>query len=480
MAIITEEQEPDSPKRQNISEPPKPTSSSSQNPKPQTENPFAFWFYFTVTVSLITLLFSFHSFLSPEDPKSWFLSLPGSLRQHYSNGRIIKVQTGPNQSPIEVFFVEHGASVAENVVIVHGLGLSSYSYRDMIRSLGSKGVRVVAIDLPGNGFSDKSKVEIVEGEVGVLGRLRQAYDLIQEKGVFWAFDQMVETGRAPYEEIESQLLKRKSVKVIELSSEEMGKVLGQVIEALGLASVHLVLHDSALNMGASWILDNSRSVRSVTLIDTGLRSALPLWALDIPVIREVILGFSFAYSRLIGMCCTKEIGSSELEAHRVLLKGRGGRKAVVGMGKRLNYSFDVAEWGALDGIKDMPMQLLWSSHWSNEWTEEGRRVAEALPQAKFIAHSSGRWPQGNATDELAETIAQFISSLPKSVRQVEEEPIPEHIQKMLDEAKATDHHHDHHDHHHPGNGGHGHHGSHAHPQAGGYMDAYGLGHGWGS
>ena len=58
------------------------------------------------------------------------------------------------------------------------------------------------------------------------------------------------------------------------------------------------------------------------------------------------------------------------------------------------------------------------------------------------------------------------------MRKVEEEPIPEHIQKMLDEAKNSDHHHHH------GHGGHEHHDDHAHVHGAGYMDAYGLGQGW--
>jgi len=60
-------------------------------------------------------------------------------------------------------------------------------------------------------------------------------------------------------------------------------------------------------------------------------------------------------------------------------------------------------------------------------------------------------------------------SLPKTVRKVEQEPpIPDHIQKMFDEAKSDD--------------DHGH--SHGHDRLGeaqiheaGYTDAYGLGHG---
>ncbi|MCI26006.1 protein AUXIN RESPONSE 4-like, partial [Trifolium medium] len=37
----------------------------------------------------------------------------------------------------------------------------------------------------------------------------------------------------------------------------------------------------------------------------------------------------------------------------------------------------------------MPMQLIWSSDWSEEWIREGNRVAGNLPQAKFVTHSGG-------------------------------------------------------------------------------------------
>ncbi|KAE8686636.1 Protein AUXIN RESPONSE 4 [Hibiscus syriacus] len=476
MAIITEEVEPESPKEnQKIPKNPTPEPSKS-TPKPtintQTQNPFAFWFYFTFGISLITFLFVSFSSLSPQDPKSWFLSLPYPLRLHYSNGRIIKVQTSPNQSPIEVFVSENGQlSSSENVMVVHGLGLSSYSYREMIKVLGSKGVHVIALDLPGNGFSDKSRVEVEEGTNGILGRFKEVYSLIQEKGVFWAFDQMVETGELPYEEIKSRVLVKKSVNVIEIGSEEMGSVMGQVIGTMGLAPVHLVLHDSAFLMAANWISENSRFIRSITLIDTGLKPALPTWVLNIPVVNEIVLRFSFVYARFINLCCTKGINQSELEAHRYLLKGWEARKAVVGIEKKLNHSFNVEEWGGLDGIKGMPMQVLWSNDWSDEWSKEGKRIAEALPGAKFVTHFGGRWPQESIAGEVAENVAQFVTSLPKTVRQVEEEPIPEHIQKMFDEAKDSDRHHHHHHHH-----GHGH----DHDHAAGFMDAYGLGHTWDS
>ncbi|CAH2047090.1 unnamed protein product, partial [Thlaspi arvense] len=464
MAIITEEEE----ESKTLVPPQKKSDSAMTNhhkPQSQSQNPFPFWFYFTLVSSLATLIFvSLSLFASPNDPRSWFLSLPPALRQHYSEGRTIKVQVNPDESLIEVFVAESGSIQPEKVIIVHGLGLSSYAFREMIQSLGSRGIHGVAIDLPGNGFSDKSMV-VVGGdkEIGFVARLKEVYGLIQEKGVFWAFDQMIETGDLPYEEImKLQNSKRRSLKAIELGSEETARVLGQVIDTLGLSPVHLVLHDSALGLASNWVSENSPNVRSITLIDSSISPALPLWVLNVPVIREVLLGFSFGFKKLVSFRCSKEMTLSQIEAHRVLLKGRNGREAVVGSLKKLNHSFDMAQWGNSDAINGIPMQVIWSREGSKEWTEEGQCVAKGLPKAKFVTHSGSRWPQESKSGELADYIADFVSLLPKSNRRVSEEPIPENVQKMLDEAKGGDHdrHHDH---------------GHAHA---GYTDAYGLGEEW--
>ena len=83
--------------------------------------------------------------------------------------------------------------------------------------------------------------------------------------------------------------------------------------------------------------------------------------------------------------------------------------------------------------------------------------------------------QDDTSSELAEKINSLISSLPKTEKIVDDEPLPEHIQKKLDEAKAGG------NHHHQGHGSHNHHDGHIHDDGAhaGYMDAYGLGHGHG-
>ncbi|KAK6915575.1 Alpha/beta hydrolase fold-1 [Dillenia turbinata] len=482
MANITEEQQKDDPPP--ISKPN--TLNVTKNPisTSHSPNPFAFWAYFTLSVSLITFLFvSLSSLITPQEPKSWFLSLPSNLRLHYSKGRIIKVQTNPNSSPIEVFTIEDGPRNSEHVFLVHGLGCSSFSFNKVVGSLGSSGIHAVAVDLPGSGFSDKSTlVEEDHWWGGVFGRFKDVYDDINEKGLFWGFDQLIENGYMPYEDNKIRVSRpRKVVRPLSLGPEEMGWVLGQVIDSMKLGQVHLVLHDSALGMSAYWVAENSEKVRSVTVLDSALREpAFPLWILEVPVIREFVLGLSFVYNRVVNICCAKSLSNSVAEAYRVLLSGRNGRESIVGTGKKLNFSFDVAEWAGSQGLNDVPIQVLWSSGWSKEWTEEGHRVAKAIPRAKFVGHAGGRWPQEDSSDELAEKIAQFVSSLPRTIHEVKEEPLPEHIQRMFDEANAGDHHHHHHHHHHhQDHGEHNHYDGHGHVSGSGYMDAYGLGGGWG-
>lgn len=51
---------------------------------------------------------------------------------------------------------------------------------------------------------------------------------------------------------------------------EYAEYVGDLLEALGISSVHLVLHDFGGPIGLSWAADHLGRARSVTLIDTGL------------------------------------------------------------------------------------------------------------------------------------------------------------------------------------------------------------------
>ncbi|KAK1267001.1 Protein AUXIN RESPONSE 4 [Acorus gramineus] len=447
-----------------------------ENPKPKPpppaparrppSNALAFWAYFTAAASLVALLASALS-SAPDDNKSWFLSLPDDLRDHFSKGRFIKVHDRSNHNrPIEVFVFDHGRrDGSETLVLVPGLGSTTYSFREVIRSLGSHGLRVIAVDLPGSGgFSDRPIGG--DGKTGVLGRV---YADIKEKGLFWGFDHLVEKGQVPYEKAAGNANPEATS-----ASGFVRAVLDQVIDAAAgeaAAHVHLVLHDAAAAAGAAeWASANAGSVRSVVLIDPAgpeFGPAFPWAVLDAPVIGRAVSRFRWPFHKMLRLCCSRSIGGAAAEAQRALISR--GRGAVVEAGKGLNESFDLGGWAGSGAVRELPMLVLWSGGWSDAWINEGRRAANLVPWARFAFHSGGRWPQEDAAEEIAQKISEFVLSLPRTINRVKEEPIPEHIQKVFEETSSD--HHNHHRHHH--------HGGHDHGQMDGYMNAYGLGHGWG-
>ena len=63
-------------------------------------------------------------------------------------------------------------------------------------------------------------------------------------------------------------------------------------------------------MGADFVYERAELVRSMTLIDTTLstKGAFPIWALEVPVVREVVLGVSFIFAKMVGLCCSERVG----------------------------------------------------------------------------------------------------------------------------------------------------------------------------
>jgi len=74
---------------------------------------------------------------------------------------------------VTVRVAESGDASAPTVLLVHGWGASMYMWRDWFAPLAAAGRRVVAVDLPGHGLSDKptdpgryTQISGVSGPVG--------------------------------------------------------------------------------------------------------------------------------------------------------------------------------------------------------------------------------------------------------------------------------------------------------------------------
>ncbi|KAG0494824.1 hypothetical protein HPP92_005818 [Vanilla planifolia] len=353
---------------------------------------------------------------------------------------------------MQVFVVEIGPRESETVLLVHGLGCSSYSFRHVLSLLAHGGLHAVAVDLPCSGFSDEVPLVKNHGEWGGLfGYMWSIYAEIKENGVFSGFDNLIETGE----------IKDKPVRVSSCDgSREIGQILGQLIGSMALAPVHLVLHDSALVSLANWVFANPGIVSSVTIMDASPQSAaFPSPLLNFPVVGHLLLRSKSLFGGLLRLCCSRSVDGLDAEAYRLLLK-RSGRCAW----RTLNHSLDVGEWANSEEMKGLPVQVLWSNTLSDRWIDEGRRVASSISRAKLLFHSGNRWPQEDAANEISRMITDFVSSLPKSNRQMEVEGAThEHIQQLYEDAKHNAHHHHH---------------NHGLDHSQGYMGMYGFDHEW--
>jgi pimeloyl-ACP methyl ester carboxylesterase len=225
------------------------------------------------------------------------------------------------------------------------------------------------------------------------------------RGIFHAFEHLVETGEVPYQEEETAAPPAQSPH----APAEAAAAVARAVEALGVAPVHLVIHDSALAAGAAFASANPGAVRSVTLIDaTASLPAFPAAVFDVSVLGRLVLRVPALFRGLVRLCCVRGMGAEEAEAHRAAMRGEGRTHGVIEAWKAMNHSFQLGKWrGSSDEVRSLPMMVLWSGTWSDMWIDEGKKVAAALPDARFVYHSGGRWPQVSVMTYAYLSISSF-------------------------------------------------------------------------
>ncbi|XP_044947574.1 protein AUXIN RESPONSE 4 [Hordeum vulgare subsp. vulgare] len=377
-----------------------------------------FWFYLTAAVSLLALLLP--HLLSPHAPPP----LPPLLRRHLSDGRLLKLHPGPDLFAVTSRPAAHSAAHHHPVLVLPGLAAGSFSFRRLLSSLSSRGLVAASVDLPGQGLSPPPAAPPPR-----TNPLRE----IMDRGIFHAFEHLVETGEVPFQEAAPEPSHSF------YAASEAAAAVARAVDALGLAPVHLVLHDSALAAGAAFVSANPTAVQSVTLIDaTATLPAFPAAVLGVPVLGRLVLRVPALFKGLMRLSCARGMDAEEADAHRAAMRGQGKSDAVFEAWKAMNQSFDLAEWrSSSEEVKRLPMMVLWSGSWSDQWIDEGKKVTKALPDAKFIYHYGGRWPQVDASEEISKLIAEFVTMLPT--------PATEHQSQNMDQSsdKPADAHSDH-------------------------------------
>ena len=80
-------------------------------------------------------------------------------------------------SGLSLRVIESGPRAAKPVLLLHGWGASVYMWRDWLAPLAAAGHRVIAVDLPGHGLSDKPDDDATYSLTGMVSAVRELLDV---------------------------------------------------------------------------------------------------------------------------------------------------------------------------------------------------------------------------------------------------------------------------------------------------------------
>lgn len=246
----------------------------------------------------------------------------------------------------------------EPVVLLHGFGGSTYSWREVMPEL-ARSYRVVAIDLNGFGYTERPKS-------------RESY-----------------------------------------TREAQGKLVLGVLDALGIDRAHIFGHSYGGGLTLYLASRHPERFRSMVLVDSsaptysddrrnraaGLRPLSELFvrsvALRPGMIRKALLRSYWDDSKV-----TPELVQAYLDRLRVEGVGRAyvGLTALAKPGERVD----------LKKI-DVPTLIIWGAHDTVISPGGGRRAAELMPRAEFVLlEKSGHMPMEEEPEEFLRVVLPFL------------------------------------------------------------------------
>ena len=258
------------------------------------------------------------------------------------------------------FALEQGEG--DPVVLMHGVPVSSFLYRNLLPELAGRGLRGVAFDLPGLGLAGRPE----DFDYGWSGLAR------------WT---------------------------------------GEAIDALGIERCHLVVHDIGGPVGFEWAVRNPQRVLSLTALDTWVDAASfhrpwPMHPFSIRGVGEVWLRMlPLAFRRvhyLEGIENRAAVPSAEVDAHLALLKrGDGGRAFL-----KIMRGFELTEAKErfyVEGLagRPFPAQIVWGK---ND-RMIGERHRHPLQEALGVEEATMLPAKHFLQEDQAPAVAEAVASL---------------------------------------------------------------------
>lgn len=282
------------------------------------------------------------------------------VRQHESGGKYITVED------VKTFYLDAGSGPV--VFCVHGVPTSSFLYRRVAFALQERGLRTIAIDLPGLGLSDRPE----------------------------DFQYMFSN---------------------------LGRFCNRFLDELKFDEVHLLIHDIGTPIGLSMADQDSSRIRSITVLNSMLdvehfEKPLPMRPFEKPVLGEAALAMLTPSTfplmmKTAGVVNDDVISKEEMAAYIHLLKREDGGKAFLKIMRSFEQTKEFTE-ACYRAWKNpaYPVQLIWGDKDPFlTWEEKGREFEEARPGVPVTKVESKHFLQ----EEAYETIAAKVKELAQNI-----------------------------------------------------------------
>lgn len=276
------------------------------------------------------------------------------LERYRSSGRTFTAEG------ISSFVLDDGPRDADAVVCVHGVPASAYLYRKVVPALAARGLRGIAVDLPGLGFAERPA------------------------GADYSW-----TG--------------------------LGRWLLSAINALQLDRFHLLVHDIGGPIGLEVAAAVPERVLSLTLLNTiiEVESFHRPWPMEPFAHRGIgeawlasmrVPGAFLSIMRLVGV--SRRVPSAELACWPPLLFGDDGGRAFL----KIMRGFELTaakQRRYVDAVRDTPypVQLVWGARDTMlPWRRHGVQAQRAAGGLEPILLPAKHFVQEDCPEEIADAV----------------------------------------------------------------------------
>ncbi len=283
------------------------------------------------------------------------------IHQHEASGKYAQLDN------IRLFYLDEGSG--EAVLCIHGVPTSSFLYRKIVKGIARHGMRGVALDLPGLGFSDRP---------------------------------------TDYEYLFSNF----------------ANICQRLLDHLGIDRFHLVIHDIGAPVGLALAAQNRARVKSLTVLNSMLDienfvKPLPMRPFGVPVLGEAELAtLNHTTWKLLlkysGLENVDSVPEEELDAHIDILKRNDGGDAFLKIMRNFEQTPEFSQlcYSAVHGVP-YPIQLIWgkNDHFL-DFETHGNHFLEAAPTARAYQLDSKHFLQ----EEFPEFIADKVADLARTAQ----------------------------------------------------------------